>query len=825
MRQNEAGQWESVAGYNKLYSNASYTAIKAAIEVNDSFSSSRFILFQNGTKLYRLNYDAGDGNGYENETAAEVTLPTGFTIGASATLKFFITRGVIRITGATDAYNGLLRAMWYGYVTKTLFDGAWELNNADEFESTTESWVGTDATVAVDATHAHYGTKGLMVTQTGADGYGYVTRGTVSGARYQVSLWVYRATDAVVGNIRVKVGKTANSSDYYTADVTARDGWAQLFIEFLATGNNVYITVIPAVGDAGTVCWVDTVWFDYSGKLVQSGWMIQPAPPRNTYFTGALSTMSTGNLGYVGVVGVFDDGQYSLPIYITNWSNITKGRFLVTLTGFSTYIKRLTAIGILVADTVDANGVPIFYVDQIIELDSQISTKSFTRSNYYYLSASPTFLYINHDLAYNADVHKSDGYWCARATGVFHKVVAGTDHTAHVVGVGSDSHGRYIEFYENLNTLGLTTGVDVDQAIVECGVEIQNIDWAWNHSTDAYSLAVGVDFGSLPADEVYDFIDIPAGTTDIETGYDQRVDIGDRSYINSDKQDEDDVVRYSPLYQPDVFPSSNIIQTEVGDLDSVKALAKIGDRLIIIKRKSFSQISMVGTEYSEDIGLANRGVYSTNGVVVIDNIVYFMDDNDVALFDGTRVDNLLLEKLRLYYKAYISTSSFIAYNKRDDEIWLILNGKILVNHRGFWYLRQTDITPVGWFLDTDNNLIVYSASKIVKYNHVLTTFSEVLNFSIKTRLFDLDRAEVFKKLLEVKMMAKSTGALTVTTTDVDETAPLALSITPSTSIVDDCYCTPKYLFKRVDVTIAITTPAVTTTAKIRDVTLVVERWK
>ena len=58
LRQNKIGEWECVKGYLTHFAFApNGNNIKAATEITDDLSGDRFILFQDGTTLKRLDYD------------------------------------------------------------------------------------------------------------------------------------------------------------------------------------------------------------------------------------------------------------------------------------------------------------------------------------------------------------------------------------------------------------------------------------------------------------------------------------------------------------------------------------------------------------------------------------------------------------------------------------------------------------------------------------------------------------------------------------------------------------------------------------------------
>lgn len=124
LRLGREGEWQTNTPSADLLTG--FTNLKAAIEVTEDVSGDRFLLVQDGTSIKRIDYDSGDGNGYENETSSTLTLPSGVTIASSATLRFHYFRGVVRISGASEP-------LWYGYIDRTLFYGDDQFSISDWF--------------------------------------------------------------------------------------------------------------------------------------------------------------------------------------------------------------------------------------------------------------------------------------------------------------------------------------------------------------------------------------------------------------------------------------------------------------------------------------------------------------------------------------------------------------------------------------------------------------------------------------------------------------------------------------------------------------------
>jgi len=320
LRQNKSGLWECVPGYIDLFENGSYTNIKAAVEIYDEYSGDRFILFQNGTGLYRIDYDSGDGNGYENETPTALSLPSGVTIGASAVIRFFYFRGVVRITGASDP-------LWYSYVDRTLFEDAWEEIYLGTFESDTESWTESDATISqydCDADADATGMFGapelqhaLKVVQTVNTGVAKKSFTIESGKT--IRFWAM-AFGAVIlsGNMTIKLGSSDGASDYGLLTSTIENEWLTLSAEFTSTGTTLYVELMPSDGTGLDKAYFDFVLIEEGCPIVIQDWVLEKAELTSQEFQldSIFDPDRDSDTGKKVVFGKaftkYDGGQYSL---------------------------------------------------------------------------------------------------------------------------------------------------------------------------------------------------------------------------------------------------------------------------------------------------------------------------------------------------------------------------------------------------------------------------------------------------------------------------------------------------------------------------------
>jgi len=354
--------------------------------------------------------------------------------------------------------------------------------------------------------------------------------------------------------------------------------------------------------------------------------------------------------------------------------------------------------------------------------------------------------------------------------------------------------------------------------------------WIYDAS-NGYNILLGVDLDSQ-INEFYAFVDIPSGTMDINPNYSHHVVIEDRAYVNSQEDEEQDIVRYSPLNMFDCFPNGNLIQTEVGDVDQIKAIVKRGNRLMMLKRNSFSQGNFVGGSYYEDIGIKQQGLYGDYLLIVVNDVIYFGDEQDVFAWNGVQAIPLLNQlKMKEFYKTYVSTDSLILYNKLNNELWFVLKGgasdQILVFDidRSEWYLRNTDETLLGCFINYSNKMICFSAGKFVQFDHSETTFDEDVNWSFTTKVLDLRSPKTYKKLKEILVVAKSGANIMIAGSDETKAGTYSGSITPDSSDMIDYWVSSKYLFRQLELVISGAAAAATMSLEMREIVLSVKGWK
>jgi hypothetical protein len=722
VRENE---WECVVGYLNI--KTGFTNIKAITEVTDDASGDRFLLIQDGTDLKRLTYDDGDGNGYENETATTLTLPSGVTIGATAILRFFIYRGVIRITGASEP-------LWYGYIDRTLFDG--------------------DDSFAVQE-------------------------------------WVLEVA---------KVEITAGSND----------------IELVAA-DNIPTKQVVAASDMTNVIYLKFFYIFDGGQYE----LLKP-------IENLISGFNYTNVDHEYVIAAASKAV-SLQLRVEG-SSLKTVMFNKRITGVCLAVvnKEYAGSGVTAEDPRDfyIDEKETFFVPIVLNIDDALSEVAFTVRNAQWDSTKNTELEIS---------DTTNHYYLPAEAGYL-----GADVDIEVTYNGSTivTTVNAIDFGDTVSTNALLTVNNSMAAIfgstgAKTNVGIKIIPKWQYHTSFGYWTHVGIDVDALGSSYLA-FTGIGQNTENIAPNYSHHHVIAGRAYVSGmTGDDEADSFRYSPINQFDVLPIDNQILIDVGDNDNLVASAKLGDRIVAFKKKSASQFSFIGTSYNEDINFIQQGLYSVDGILLLGDSLYWMDENDAYVFNGNQTIPIFQRiGLRELYHDNITTTSFIAYNKidkHDNEIWFFVGTKILVwqIEKKRAYLRETDITPVTAILSFANQIFVASATKIVNFNHSQSTFDESISFSAITKELTNGNTRWHKKLKELDTYLKSSGGITFTAAlkDDDSTINVNVALTSITTFRNRVSNGINRLYKELTLTMASTTAATNKTATIREINPTVEQWK
>lgn len=795
--------WKNVTPYKEIL--IGYSDVRAAIEVTDDISDNRFILFQDGTNLKRI--DASGGS-YTGQTATTLSLPAGVTIGASDTLEFNYFNGVTRISGGSAP-------LWYGYVQRTILKDAWEEIEKDDYTtsySLTAFKTSEDAT-AVKTVSSNAVLEGVLlkVTQTSPQGSVKESFDLEAGATYRVGLCVNRRS-AGGGDALLRIGSTEDGSDLGSQSKSDLDQWLFFDIEFTAA-DTTWIEFLPSdSAGSNATAWIDYFWLERRADIEIDEWVLDEAEPEKLdIYTPASSfdwrlrseAPESRHFFYGRSFCKYDGLQYSLPIsmkkdsadedflYQTELLKGAMAKLEATLEGTDLRSnfpnKRLTNIGFSGAYEPDDLGEDYdqntWYLIEDRDLTEEKDWPAYAPANWYYNDSYKNRIYFNKD-----SIHASDDYsvWGDYLIRPGMRLILNSyncnDLEVVVTDVGYTGgpifYFYYFEINVDLEDAGLLnpegsgshyiTGQGNDYEFgTDNAVSVKVEPKIVYSSTNGYTFY----FVGNPSElvtELYSYIDMPGNASDVFMNYVQIAIANNRSMaIKKDPDfEEEDNVRYSPLGQYDVLPIANSIPNQTGDTDSNRALVSRDDRVVIMKRKTVSQISYSGTSYNQDIGIGGQGLYASYGYYVDQDILWFMDNDDVYLFTGMRPQKFLQNaRIRSYYTENITTNGFILYDHNNQELLMYLgSNKFLVFQKEYksFYIRELDFTPINGFLDADNDLIVFGATKFVNMNNNDSSGDEQVQGYIKTKVYNAGRSDRWSKLSDLTLIASGNGSLELT---------------------------------------------------------------
>lgn len=863
LRQVKHGEWESVDG-NSIYMSDSGTPpdlsdVKNATEFTLDRTSERFILLQKGgvnNQIFRYDYSSG----YTTATEQAINLPSGVTIPSGNKLRFFYFRGVIRITGATEP-------LWYGYIKRTLFQQAWAEHYKNDFNTAGDEndFTATDMTLSRDTTNYIEGTASLGMLASGAvTGTAYRQITVTAGTKYRLFMST-RADAANTDPMTIQVGSDLGSgiADYGFSNIPGDGKWYHWSsYEITPTGSSIYIHFELSPGDKGNA---EYIILQENSSINIDGWYLEKA-------SVSVSQINADNLAaaygpdyattrryskHAKFSAIFDESQYSVASKFNRAFSLSSGSGINFITGLDndfgsgksdlhrydivipgTNIKtsfpypRMSGIDSFFSVEYSDDGYPdidesklLYNLNDVIDFTESKEYTFDIDNKWRYDSTYKNRLYLGTTLG---DPMYLDFLRIAVDQKIrFKKTDSNVEVITVVTGVTinfSDPYLSYIELAIKIFESGIVTS-DVTQSISNWAVTIEryiNYD-----STIGYTIRDVVGIGQTISFK--DTTGFSQNVLDASPNYRYHAIIDEIAYCSSLESDEEDMLRNSPVYQYDVFPENNIIQTQVGDADSIKAIVKRGDRLMILKRHSISQGNFIGGRYNEDIGISKNGLYSTDGFIVLGSTLFFLDRDDLYAYYGAGDPKPVMkqELMREKYRANVSENSIIAYNKLDNELWLILNGIILVWHieRDEWFIRETNITILYAFLDYDQKMIAGGATDILNFNNTATPYNESISWSFTTRLIDFKTPYSTKKASEFRIPVKGSEDINVIFRDPDKATTKTITKTPDTGTIKVLKFRPKFLNKQLEITVSNVSGGTSSKSYIRGMELEVERWK
>lgn len=814
--------------------------IKAGVEVADQASGDRFILYQDGTSLKRLDYDSGDGNGYENETPSTLTLPSGVTIGSMAVLKFFVHRGVIRITGASEP-------LWYGYIGEGLFPAAIELADTDDFESGTESWTGDGATVAQSAAQAQWGSNSLLVTQTALDGVGKKQYTLVSGKSYTFRAWARFKGGS--GDMKIDCGSTDEGAEYGSQTISGGSGWQRVEIAFTAAGTALYVQFNPSVGYSSDEAYIDFVKLEKTDPVAAAGWVLAKAAVQNNAGEAVynmvihiLNGTTTREIS-LEYFWIYEGNAYSLPqplekvISGARTINQDTERFccLVAIPADTFDNDRIIGMGIISkwAAITGSSTVYTRHVAEMVYFKEDFEDVVFWHDNLYYANGAPSNegLYVRET---GTDIwYLQHGYMMPGNRIKLENENGTVEGEIMIIDENDDSDpdnpgDHFLWFKLDQEITDLVDDPMVSGSLPTTKITIQRrVFDGYSYTVDSTGISVTgkylfwVTINAIGSTDYHDLTGIPSGIqaadqADLAPNYSHHCVVNNRAFIRSLVSGEEHLIRYSPEYQHDIFPPTYAIPIKSGITDAVRAVVNRDERVVILNRNYISQIQWGSglSDYYQDIALDSHGLYSECGYLVIDDTLYFMEADDLYAFSGGKpVPLMTTDQQRRFYKQHVSSSSFIGYNKLDREIWLFLSGAIMVYQLdyGTWYERETDISPVCAFRDYENKMFAAAPGKFVTWNHSESTFDEYVGYWVQSRILNAGRPGDWKQAKLVELYAKGDSNILLRVSDpvlvAAGGAKSSQALTPNEDEVGYLTFRPNYLCKNAEVEIESEAPA------------------
>jgi hypothetical protein len=426
----------------------------------------------------------------------------------------------------------------------------------------------------------------------------------------------------------------------------------------------------------------------------------------------------------------------------------------------------------------------------------------------------------------NYHTHYEDGYFAVGAYVLINR--SGIKWISKITAVSITNAGTtdYIEIEDTIHpycfsVIDPDANFDVENMILTA-FRLYDYD-----ATDGIDTSIGVEIQG--GTNFWTYTSIPSGTIHNTPDYTHHRVIDKIAYMLSNEEDEQDIIRYSPVNQPDNFSILSLITTPIGDIDRNLALVERDGRFCTLKRKSVAQGQFTSSTYYHDKDGVSHGLYATEGYIVIDDVLYFMDIDDVYMFNGVQVLPFMQNSLmRSLYVANVHTGSFFAYKPLDKELWLVLNGIIIVYdfERSNFYLRSTDLTPVHGITNYDQKLFLFSSAKFADYDHSQTSYDESMVASFTTRLIDTKTPQHLKKLHKIYIRMIGNTNYTIDFTDENESSGYTSAAqTPPASNFTLNRLKPKYLFREADLNFTTLGLPSNLTGTIKTIDLIIQRWK
>lgn len=752
LRRNRIGEWESVHGYLTILENSGYSGITTAIEVTDDLSESsdqdavsgygwkRFILYHDNIgQIRRIIYKTSGYDVSTDELVAQSGTISGVDVPASG-IRFSYHNGIVRITGTTVP-------LWYGRIDRTwgnsgIISKKWIID-----KSNIEGFSGYSGNIISYSNGCMSFFNSDYSVEWGNSGkhiYGYTD--LQIEAMYSVSTYYHYYKIAFI---------------YDDHQISLMQlPLANIILSYIANEDYYNFSKVQIDLPTGT-----------NGSLL------------NKRLTGIALCIGRSEIAaksddeivvykvvdFVNLSDEDDEMSYKYIELTNDGSNSDKQSYNYDICTFSGYTTQTIRAKILVSIVKWGTGNTIPHSAMLDKYKNMMKLKSFSASGCPVRLYSSSGTSIDTTMALVPSITQS---WISNGTDLINEFYYDVE----------------IYFSDDISSLGTYKTLAFKRKSFYGSSKITVVFGCDNMDWDGYDYS--------------EYSDIPVSTDNISPNYSHHIVIGDRAYVTSLEDEEEDFVRYSAQNKFDVFPDTNLISTGAGDLDRNMVIVARDDKFIILKRNSITQGQMTGDTYFQDTSFTRHGLYPVKGYIVLDHILYVMEKDDIYAFAGTDPEPLMgITKIREFYRTYIDANSYFAFDNQNNELFVILNGHVLVWNRNYndWYIRLDDFSFTGYFNDSETRLIGYGVSGGVKstfasLNHDSKWFSENINWSFRTKFQDNQHPELYKKLDEIMVWYKGNVGISYSGYDNQTNDVFAGSFPPSPSGYSGQLVSPFFLY-------------------------------
>jgi hypothetical protein len=843
LRQTKVGLWEVVKPYIEL-DIFGLSGVVSAEEFYYKNTDERFMLVQlSGTNnaVRRYNYSSGYSSTYTT-----ISFPSGVTIPTGNKLRYFFYNNVIRITGASEP-------LWYGYIDETLFQKSYSdlyLNYFDTSGDETD-FTAVDGSVGYETTIKLYSNGSLKLVCLASLSSPYCYRHITSSVakKHKIYLRLYNPNTSVT--MSIKIGSTANGAEYTSEEFTTLNEWLVFDYEFETAVSSFYITFRYSGSTAYFMnCYLDYVWVKEPQEIILQDWYmrktkIEPLTVELDYGVFKNRDTSTDRTNFMKAFLGYDGSQYSLPADIdrlyTNTgtpvtdfaSEIYRGTntlaMLDIITGniaVDTGIvnERISGIYLLLSSLVGLGSAIketelSYYTKDVLSFREAVEDVYYLKDNFNYSATYKNRLYLTSTVS-SDQFYPGDGLFrIGQKIKLVNSVGSLNTVITNIYFSGAD-FGNYMEVLDNIYPALKSSDTDGD--LTETSVQ-NSIEWSYLGAA-GYSLPVSIDL-TTQITAYDDFTGVSQNEESISPNYDHHIIIDNVAHVNSKEADEYGLVRVSPIYQFDVLPKSSNFRTATDPAYDITTLVNRDNKLMVLKEKSFSQGLYYGGLWREGASEVKTGIIGADAYLVWNSALYYMDKDDIYVYFGAGQPQALMktELMRKIYREYVNNSSFMLWNKYENELLVILNGLVLVYHAEAqeWYVRETGLSPAGGFLDYDNNLILYTSNLVVNLNNTGSSGNELVNWSFTTEIIDLNKPDMSKNFFELIIPIMSNGNFDVTLDSVHEALNKVLSgnIPGSSSLIKPKRIMLKFLGKELKMKVSGSSASSDKTCNIREIEL------